>query len=272
MGRVCAIIAGSGSFPLHVAREAKRQGWTVVAVGLKGWADSSLAQQADVYEEVAVGQLGRLIDRLKAHQVHEAVMAGKVTKAALFDPRASFDPETLGLLARVKETSVNGVLGAIADRLSQDGITLLDSSTFLKDALCPVGALTHRSPTAQEEEDVQAGLSVARQIAQLDIGQTVVVKHKVIVAVEALEGTDAAIARAGQVAGAGCVVVKMASPRQDRRFDLPVLGPRTIEVALSAGVTCLAVEAHTTLVLDKDAALARADAANLCVVGVEPVA
>ena len=272
MGRACAVIAGSGSFPFHVAREAKRQGWTVLAVGLQGWADPSLAQHADAYEEIAVGQLGRLIDCLKAHQVREAVMAGKVTKGVLFDPKATFDLDTLGLLARVKDVSVNSVLGAIADRLANDGITLLDSSAFLKDSLCPVGTLTRRPPTADERDDLQAGLRVARQIAQLDIGQTVVVKRRVIVAVEALEGTDAAITRAGQVAGAGCVVVKMASPTQDRRFDLPVLGLRTIEVAASSGVTCLAVEAHATLMLEQDAVRARADEANLCIVGVEPAA
>lgn len=268
----CAIIAGSGTFPLHVAREARRQGLTVIGIGLAGWADPALAQQVDTYEEVAIGQLGRLIDRLKRHQTRQAIMAGKVTKDILFDSRVRFDAESLAILTRAKGVSVNSLLGAIGDRLAQEGITLLDSSTFLHECLCPVGLLSRRSPTAQEQEDIRIGLEAARQLASMDIGQTVVVKNRVIVAMEALEGTDATIARAGQLAPGDLVVVKMGSPIQDRRFDLPILGPHTIAVSVSAGVRCLAVEARTTLLLDKDALLAQADAAGLCLIGVEPPA
>lgn len=266
----CAIIAGSGSFPFHVAREARRQGLMVVGIGLQGWVDPSLEGQVDVYEEVTIGQLGRLIDRLKTHQARQAVLAGKVTKDILFDSRVRFDAEALGILARARGFSVNALLGAMGERLAQEGITLLDSSTFLKDSLCPVGPLTQRSPTPQEWEDIRLGTEAARQMAALDIGQTVVVKHRVVVAVEALEGTDATLTRAGQVAGSELVVVKMASPTQDMRFDLPILGPQTIAVATAAGVRCLAVEAHRTLLLDKGALLAQADEAGLCLIGIEP--
>lgn len=272
MSDVCGLIAGAGSFPRHVAREAKRRGLKVVAIGLQHWVDPALAQEVDVYEEVAVGQLGRLLARLNTHQVRQAVMAGKVTKEVLFDSRVQFDSEALGILGRVNDYSVNGLLGAIAARLAKDGVTLLDSSTFLKDQLCPVGVLTRRQPTAAEHEDIRIGLQVARRIAELDVGQTVVVKQRVVVAVEALEGTDAAIRRAGELArGGGLVVVKMAAPAQDMRFDLPVLGPQTLSVVTQAGATCLAVEAQKTLLLDKDALLAQADAAQLCLIGVGAV-
>jgi len=269
MNNSCAIIAGAGGFPLHVAQEARRQGLRVVAIGLQGWADPGLTKHVDAYAEVAVGQLGRLIEQLKAHQVHRAVMAGKVTKEVLLDSRIGFDAEALGVLNQVTDYSVSNLLGAIAQRLAKDGIELLDSSTFLKPNLCPVGVLTQRQPTSAEQEGIRIGTSAARQLASLDVGQTVVVKGRVVVAVEALEGTDATIQRAGQLAGRDCVVVKMASPTQDMRFDLPVLGPQTIVTASAAGASCVAVEAHKTLLLDKDQLFAHANAAQLALVGVE---
>ena len=269
MTEACGIIAGAGSFPFHVAREAKRQGLKVIVLGIAGWVDPTLAAHADVYEEIAVGQIGQLITTLKTHQTRCAIMAGKVTKEVLFDSRVCFDADALLLLSQVKEYSVNTVLGALAARLAQDGVELLDSSTFLKENLCPPGVLTQRKPTSAEQEDMRLGAQAARQMAELDIGQTVVVKGKVIVAVEALEGTDVAIARAGQLAGKGCVVVKVASPKQDMRFDLPILGPKTVETALAAGVGCLAVEAGKTLLLDRETLISNANAAQLAIVGLE---
>ena len=267
--QTCAIVAGSGTFPRQVAQEAKRRGLKVVAFGLRGWADPSLADAVDVYEEVAVGQLGHLIARLKTHHAAQVVMAGKVTKGVLFDASVQFDGETLQLLRQAKDTSVQALLGAVGARLAQDGMLLLDSSVFLKESLCAAGVLTRRAPTAEEQRDVQVGLRVARALAHLDIGQTAVVKRQVVVAVEALEGTDATIRRAGQLAGDGLVVVKMASPAQDMRFDLPILGPQTIDVCVASGVRCIAVEAHKTLFLDRAALLEKADTAGLACVGIE---
>ncbi len=270
MSDVCAIIAGAGNFPLYVAEAAKRQGLRVVAIGLTGWADASLARGVDVYEEVSIGELGRLLERLQAHHVRQAVMAGKVTKAVLFDPRTRFDAEALSIVQRATSVSVNSLLGAIGERLAKQGIRLLDSSTFLKDDLCPAGVLTTRAPTPEEQVDIQVGLEAARQLARLDIGQTVVVKRRVVIAIEALEGTDAAIRRAGALAGNGLVVVKMASPSQDRRFDLPVLGEATIDVAQASGVACLAVEAGSSLLLHREALIAKANEAQMVLVGVQP--
>lgn len=262
-----ALIAGSGRFPFFVAQAARRQGCRVIAFGLRGWADPSLAAQVDVYEELAVGELGRLLERLKAHELRRAIMAGKVTKRVLLDPRTRFDAESLAVLAKVKEFSVNGLLGAIAARLGGAGVALLDSSTFLGGSVCPEGVLTARRPTSVEEEDIAVGIAAARAIAALDIGQTVVVKQRVVVAVEALEGTDAAIARAHALAGDGLTVVKMGSPAQDRRFDLPVIGPDTLAALCRCGVTCLAVESGAALLLDRDRLIAEADAAGLAIVG-----
>ncbi len=263
-----AIIAGAGRFPLYVAQEARRQGTPIIAMGIQGWADPSLKGQVDAYEELAVGQLGRLIERLKSHGVHQAIMAGKVTKEILFDQRTTFDADTLGILRQSSDFSVNALLGLIAKRLADDGITLLDSSTFLKDSLSPEGVLTTRLPTAAEQEDIRIGARAARALSALDIGQTVVVKQRVIVAVEALEGTDATIRRAHELAGQGLVVVKTASPMQDRRFDLPVIGTETMRTLTHSGVCCLAVEAGSTLLLEREAVIAQANDAGLCLLGI----
>ena len=268
----CAVIAGKGRFPLLVTQEAKRQGLQVIVMGLKGWADPELARHANVYEEVQVGHLGRLIERLKFHGVRQAVMAGQVTKAVLDDTGVVFDALTLAILATVKDRSVPGLLGAVAERLAKDGITLLDSSSFLTANLCPAGPLTRRRPTAEETRDIAVGAEAARRIASLDVGQTVLVKDGVVIAVEAVEGTNAAIRRAHAMRGPGFVVVKMAAPAHDRRFDLPVIGLDTIDTVVETGGRCVAMEQGVVLILDKDAVIQAADTAKLCLIGIEPPA
>ena len=262
-----AVIAGAGRFPFFVAQEARRQGRHVVGFGLTGWVEPGLAAQVDVYEELAVGELGRLIERLKAHQITQAVMAGKVTKRVLMDPRTRFDRDALNILTRAKAFSVTGLLGAIADRLAGEGVTLLDSSLFLRGSVCPEGVLTARFPTEAEQADIEVGIAAARAMATLDIGQTVLVKERVVVAVEAIEGTDAAIERAHRLAVDGLTMVKMAAPNQDRRFDLPIIGVATIQMLRTHGVTCVAVEAGTTLLLEYERVITAANDAGLCLVG-----
>jgi DUF1009 family protein len=263
-----ALIAGSGQFPFEIADQARRQGIQVVGMGLRGWVDAKLAEHVDVYEEISVGELGQLMQRLKQHGVERAVMAGKVSKQVLFDSRVSFDPETLNILRGIREFSVNSLLGAVAQRLSEQGITLLDSSTYLQDALCPAAVLTRRGPRPEELDAIRFGFQVARAMAAWDIGQTVVIRHGVVVAVEALEGTDAAIRRAHQLSGSDLVVVKTASPSQDRRFDLPVIGLSTVETARQSGVACIAIEAGSTVLLDREELVRQADAASLCIIGI----
>ncbi len=261
------LIAGAGQFPIQLSREAARQGTSVVAFGIQGWVDPGLASAVAVYEEVTIGQFQFLIERLKAHGISQAVMAGKVTKEVLFDSQARLDNEMYQLLAQAQDASVASLLGLVAKRLAREGIALLDSSTFLQSSLCPVGVLTRRPPTDAEQADIQVGVPVARALAAFDVGQTVVVKKKVVVALEALEGTDATIQRAGSVAGRNFVVIKMASPNQDRRFDLPIVGKDTLELLSRTGGTCLAVEAGTTLLLERDLLVPIADRFGLCLVG-----
>lgn len=263
-----AVIAGSGRFPLHVARGAKRRGLPVVGFGMEGWADPALAAEVDRFETIQVGQLTRLIQQLKAHGVREAVMAGKVTKEVLLKDRASFDRETVALLAGLKDFSVASVLGAVGQRLAAEGITLLDSSVFVSEDLAPAGPMTTRTPTPAQAADITLGVRVACALAAFDVGQTVAVKDTVVVALEALEGTDAAIRRAGALAGPGLVIVKMGAPGQDRRFDLPVIGLETLAALREVRAACLAVEAGTVLLLDRRNFLEGANAANLAVVGI----
>ena len=263
-----AIIAGAGRFPLYAAEAAKRQGRRVIIIGLKGWVDAPLAACADAYEEVAVGQVGALIRHLKAHGVAQAVLAGKVTKRVLLDGASAFDLEAVALLAKAKDRSAPALIGAIGQRLAREGITLLDSSSFLETMLCPAGVLTQRKPSRDEQRDIELGCAAARALAAFDVGQTVVVKSGVVIAVEALEGTDAAIRRAHALAGEGLVVVKAGAPKQDRRLDLPVVGPETLSTLAACRVSCLAMEAGVTLLLDRDAVVASANAAAICLVGV----
>ena len=263
-----AIIAGAGLFPRIAAQAIRKQGNRVVIIGLKGWVDAAVASQADAYEEVAVGEISRLLKALKAHQVSQAILAGKVTKKVLLDPAVAFDFEAVKLLAQAKDRSVPALLHAISQRLAAEGIALLDPCAFLKDSLCPLGVLTARQPTQKEDEDVRAGLAVAAALASLDVGQTVIVKERVVVAVEALEGTDAAIRRAYELAGAGLVVVKTTAPGHDRRLDLPVVGVDTVAALKACGVTCLAVEADMALLLDRHAVVSEANAAKICLMGI----
>lgn len=264
-----AILAGSGDFPFLVAREAKRQGIETVALGIRGWVDSKLSEQVDSYEEVAIGELSRLIECIKLHNVSHAIMAGKVTKDILFEQRASFDAEMRNLISQVTEFSVNSLLGAIANRLAKEGVTFVDSATFLKSSLCPAKVLTARAPNEKEKKDITVGLKAARKIAECDIGQTIVVKSGVVVAVEALEGTDKAIRRAYELAGKGLTVIKVASPHQDRRFDLPVIGSNTIKTLVESGVSCMALEAGSALLLDREILIQSADQADICLLGVD---
>lgn len=267
-GNRLGLIAGAGQFPFHVARAAKAQGLWVFAVGISGWVDASLARAVDGYAELPVGQLSQVIAHLKTARITQAVMAGKVAKAAILNPGEALDAEMRVLLSQVKGFSVNDLLGAVAHRLAREGIQLLDSSSLLASSLCPVGSMTRRGPTAQEETDIAVGVRSARQLAALDIGQTVIVRRGVVVAVEAVEGTDAAIARAHELVGEGLVVVKVGSPTQDRRFDLPVVGLETLQTARRCRVSCLAVEAGSTLLLDRQAVIDEANEAKICLIGV----
>jgi DUF1009 family protein len=266
------LIAGNGRFPFLVLDAARGLGHDVTVIALKGETFPDLAAvaarpPAAALHWIALGQLGALIGVLKDAGVTQAVMAGQVKHAKLFDVMASADTTLLGVLWRLKAKNTDALIAGIADELRDQGIGLMDSTAFLTPLLARAGVLTRRAPTDEEQADLDFGCRIADAVAGLDIGQTIVVKSAAVIAVEAMEGTDAVIARAGQLAGAGVRVVKVAKPDQDMRFDVPVVGVSTIQAMKAAGATVLSVDAGKTLMIDGDAIVAAADEAGICIVG-----
>lgn len=270
-GSPVGLIAGNGRFPFLVAAGARRAGRRVVAVAIREEAAPELAAEVDEIHWVGLGQLGRCIEALHGAGAREAVMAGQVKHRQIFSEIVP-DLKLMGVLARLALQNTDSLIGAVADALGREGITLLPSTAFVQDQLAAAGPMTRRGPSRHERRDVEYGREVARVLAGIDLGQTVVVKDRATVALEAMEGTDETIRRAGRLAGPGTTVVKVAKPRQDPRFDVPVVGPGTIEAMVEAGARVLALDAGRTLLLDKAAFLAGADAAGLAVLGMEPAA
>jgi len=267
MDEPLGLIAGNGKFPLLLAWCYKKtHGARIEAVGFRGDTSPELEELVDNLLWVAVGQLGKVINFFKKAGVSKAVMAGQIRPTRMFE-KVKIDLRGVKLLSRLGDRKADSIFSAVADEMSKEGIQLLDSTTFLKDYLAKEGVLTRRRPTKTELEDVQFGAQIAREIGRLDIGQTVVVKDKAIVAVEALEGTDETIRRGGRLAAGETVVVKMAKPSQDMRFDVPVIGPETIRTMKEAGGGLLAVEAHKTLILDEREVVQLADSSGICVIG-----
>jgi len=265
------VIAGNGRFPFLVLDGARQLGRNVTIVAIQEEADHSIEQAAEGVPEavvhwVSLGQLGRCISLLKKSGVSEAVMAGQVKHSKLFSGLIP-DSTLLSVLKRLQVQSTDALLSAIADVLGEHGITLIESTTFLESLLAESGTLTRREPTVDELADFEFGYRIADTVAGLDIGQTVVVKDRTVVAVEAMEGTDKVIGRAGRLAGPGTRIVKVAKPNQDMRFDVPVVGVSTIEAMRGAGASALSIDAGRTLIVDGDAFVQAADEAGLSVVG-----
>ncbi len=264
------LIAGNGRLPFLVARAyGSKAGHRVVAVGFKGDTDPTLSDSVDEFTWVGVGQLGRLIRLFSKAGVEEAVMAGQITPTRLF-AKVAFDARGLKVIAGLKDRKADTIFAAVADELAKDGIRLVDSTRYLDEHLPAEGVLTRTQPTPDQLEDVAFGAGIARALGGLDVGQTVVVKDRAVVAVEAIEGTNETITRAGRLGGEGVVVVKMAKPGQDMRFDVPVVGPKTIEVMAEAKAAVLAIEAKRTFVVDERATTNAADARGICVVAIAP--
>lgn len=260
------LIAGNGKFPLIFAQEARRAGYRVAAVAHRGETDEAIEQVADELTWVYVGQLGKIIKSFQRAGVTEAVMAGGIRKVKLF---GNFRPDLRGarFLAKLKSREDDALLRGIADELAADGIQVLPSTLCLPHIIAAAGVLTKKVPRPEEWEDMRLGFRTAKEIGRLGIGQTVAVKNQVILAVEAVEGTDAAILRAGQLGKSGIVVVKVSKPHQDLRFDVPAVGLNTIDRLNAIGAAALAVEAGKTILLEKEALLGRADADGISVVG-----
>jgi len=259
------LIAGNGRFPLIFAREAKREGFDVIAVAHRGETVEEIESVADTVTWIYVGQLGKIIRTFHQAGVDRAVMAGGIRKVKLF---GNFRPDVRGVrfLARMRSREDDALLRGIADELESEGIKVVDSTFCLSHIMPRAGVLTEMAPSAQQLEDIKIGFAAAKEIGRLGIGQTVVVKDRVIVAVEAVEGTDSAILRGGGLVKAGCVVVKVSKPQQDLRFDVPAIGVETIKAMLQAGARVLAVEAEKTILLEKEAMLADANRAGIAIV------
>jgi DUF1009 family protein len=264
------LIAGNGRFPFLALQGARSMGHDVTVVAVKEEAFPELesaAQRAGAdLHWVSLGHLGKCIKILKTAGVSRAVMAGQVKHVKIFSGIIP-DLTLLSVLTRLKARNTDALISAVADVMRDEGIELMNSTAFLEPLLARPGVLTARAPTAEEYEDFTFGYRMADTIAALDIGQTIAVKDKAVVAVEAMEGTDEVIARAGQLAGAGVRIVKVAKPNQDMRFDVPVVGIATIEAMRRAGATALSIDAGRTLVLDGDQVFTAADAATITIVG-----
>jgi DUF1009 family protein len=269
------LIAGSGTFPLLVLDAARAQGFEVVVAAIKEEASPAIEDRgaASVYW-VSLGELSKLIETFQREGVRRAIMAGQVKHKQIFSAIRP-DWRLAKLLLSLTTRTTESLLGAVAKVLAEEGITLESSTGLLEPLLVKSGVLTRRAPSEQERKNIDYGRAVARQLAQYDIGQTVVIAESACVAVEAMEGTDAAIERAGQIMGSlrgdastlsrALTVVKIAKPNQDMRFDVPVIGVRTIEVMQTAGATCLALNAGKCLLLDGEKVLDAANAAGIAV-------
>jgi DUF1009 family protein len=261
------IIAGRGAYPIELARAARAAGTArIFAVAFRGETDRAIERVADEVRWLYVGQLAAMLEALRASGVKRAVMAGQITPTHLFRVRP--DRAMLNLLGRLKERNAETIFGAVADELRAVGIELAPASLYMEAAMPKPGLIGARAPTEEERADIELGLRVAKATSGLDIGQTVVVKRGTVLAVEAFEGTDATIRRAGELGGPGAVVVKVAKRGHDMRFDIPVIGLHTFKMLKRAGISALAVEAGRTILLDRERLAAEANRLGIAFIAV----
>jgi len=245
------LIAGNGRFPFLVLEGARKAGTSVAVAAIREETDPDIDRAAERVIWVGLGQLGKMLRFFKNEGVEKAIMAGQVKHVQIFSG-AIPDVRMLKMLLRLPKRNTDALIGAVADELAGEGIELIDSTFFLKDQLPQSGTLTKREPDERERGDIEYGLEIAREIARLDLGQTIVIRDRACVAIEAMEGTDAVIRRAGQLVRGRLTVVKIAKPDQDMRFDVPVVGLPTIESMVASGATCLCLTAGKTLIFDRE--------------------
>ena len=263
--QILGIIAGNGVYPTILAAAARKAGVKkIVAAAFTNETDSSIDKHVDVVEWLRVGQLSRLLKFFWGHEVHLAIMAGQIAPKNLFDLRP--DVKALVVLAKLKQRNAESIFTAIADELKKVDVDLLPATTFLEDNLAAKGLIAGAKLSRAEEEDVDLAWNVAKEIARLDIGQTIIIKNGTVLAVEAFEGTNDAISRGGALAREGAVMIKVAKQNQDTRFDVPVIGVETIKIAADAKLRVIAVESGKTLLLERDAIVDLARRANISIV------
>ncbi len=260
------LIAGNGEFPFLVIAGAKKAGEELAVVAIKEETDPRIEEVAETVIWVGIGKLGKVISFFEGHGVKGVMMAGQVKHIQIFSG-ALPDLKMAKMLWNLPKKNTDSLIGGIARELEKDGIELIDSTFFAKEHLASKGVLTKRAPNSIELNDIKYGLSVANEIARLDLGQTIVVRSQACVAIEAMEGTDEVIRRAGKLAKGKLTVVKVAKPNQDMRFDVPVVGLPTIHTMIEAGAKCLSVSAEKTLILNRTEMLALANKNKISIVG-----
>jgi len=260
------LIAGIGRLPVEFARAARGMGFDVIAIAVAPGVDAELAQAATCFHTIGLGELDKLIALLHQEGVQQVTMLGKVTKEHLFSGTARPDVRMQQLLASLPDLNDDTVMLALVNEFAQAGVGVLDQTQLIRQLMPAPGVLTNRQPTPEEQDDMEYGLAMARQVGGLDIGQTVVVKNKAVMAVEAIEGTDSCIKRGGELGHGGIVVAKAAKPKQDSRFDVPSVGPDTLTAMIAAGAVALVIEAGKTLLVDKKQVIELADMNNITIV------
>ena len=262
------LIAGSSKFPINFAAAAKKRGVLVYAVALKEETLPELEKAVDKICWVSIGELGKAVDFLKENNIKNAIMAGKVRLSHIYSKSINPDGYLKNILIKAVDKRGDTLLAMVANFLDKIGVKLLDCATFLKDDIVKKAVLTKAEPTKEQYQDIEFAKPIIKKIAEMRIGQTIVVKDKAVLAIEAMEGTDEAIRRGAKIAGRGAVVVKMSSPRYDMRFDIPLVGPSTIQTMKDTNAAVLAVEAGRTLLIDKEEFIKSADSAGICVLGI----
>ncbi len=266
------LLAGRGRLPVDVARAARRRGLRVAAVAFVDETDPALEREVDAIAWLHLGELERLLGFLVERGARDAVMAGKILKTSLYGDLARLRPDgrAIALLASLRDRSDDGILGAIAGELASHGVVLRPQAALVPELFADRGVLGRVAPSEAQRRDAAFGFRIAKALGAVDVGQTVVVRERAVMALEAIEGTDAAIRRGAALGGPGVTVVKVAKPRQDPRFDLPAVGPDTLRVLAETKAAALAVEAGATLVVDREELVATADAHGIAVIGLGP--
>lgn len=263
------LIAGKSEYPLLFAKAARAKGLKIVAVGIEGETKPELQTLVDRFFWVNLGELSKVLEIFKSEGIKKAVMAGGVTKSRIFNEALKIDGLMKSILVRALDKKDDTLLSMITATLKSAGVELLDSTLFLEDLLPKEGLLTKTRPSKEQEEDIKFGAKIAREVAGLDIGLSIFVKDKAVVAVEDIEGTDAMIKRGGRLAGPDGVVIKVARPKQNMKFDIPVIGPQTIRSMTEVKAACIAIEAKKTLIIDKEEAIALADNNSISIIAVK---
>ena len=262
------LLAGVGKLPVEYARAASQSGYEVYAVALLDQTDQSIADYAVDFQHISIAHVQAILDYLKGNDIHLVTMLGKVTKELLFNGKVMPDVKFLELIVTLPDLKDDTIMRMFVRELEKIDCRTFDQTALIRQLMPPKGILTRREPTEDEKLDMEFGFKIAKEIGRLDIGQTVVVKNRAVMAVEAIEGTDECILRGGRLANGGAVVIKVCKPQQDNRFDVPAVGLQTVEKMIECGAVALAIEADETLLVERDKMIALADQHDIVVTAI----